>query len=325
MRNFKISFTTLVALIILLVTTSVLAHGSQVDSANSITMPASLSNGTGTVTTAIAGDMSYQFVEINADKYAKIKKLEAIYNLINEYIKAMNGQTNTYEATLAQYQKDYNETANAIMSTYGIKFNVEGLNAIKSAWVYELTTYDDSAWVKASGKTITLDLTTFEGTKYYIGWVKIGDTYDAEVYVATGTKKDEPIPDDPGKDDPTPDDPGKDDPTPDDPGKDDPTPDDPGKDDPTPDDPGKDDPTPDDPGKDEPTQDEPKQEEPKQEEPKQEEPKTDNNVQPTTPKQDPTTSQKQIPYTGTASTLLGLVTVAGASAVVSYRKYRKIK
>ncbi len=315
MRNFKISFTTLVALIILSVSTVVFAHGSQVDSANSITMPASLSNGTGTVTTEISGDMSYQFVEINADKYAKIKKLEAIYNLINEYIKAMNGETNTYEATLAQYQKDYNETANAIMSTYEIKFNVEGLNAIKSAWVYELTTYDDSAWVKASGKTITLDLTTFEGTAYYIGWVKIGDTYDAEVYVATGTKKDEPIPDDPKPDDPTPDDPTPDDPTPDDPTPDDPTPDDPKPDDPTPDEP-----TPDDPKPDEPTQDEPTQDEPKQEQPK-----TDNNVQPTTPKQDPTTSQKQIPYTGTASTLLGLVTVAGASAVVSYRKYRKIK
>lgn len=187
MKKFKISLTAIVATIILSISTGVYAYGSQVDTNNVITMPSSLSNGTGTITTTITGSVNYQFVEITAEKYATIKKYETIYNLISAYI---NGDSN-YDSMATSYEKTYNQTANGIMTEYGIQFNEEGRNAIKGLWITELTTYSSSAWVKANGTTISLDLTTFEGTKYYIAWVQIGDVYDAEAYKVTGTKKEE--------------------------------------------------------------------------------------------------------------------------------------
>lgn len=184
MKKLKTYLSTIVAIMILAVSTQVLAYGSQVDTKNAITMPASLSNGKGEVSATLTGDMSYQFVEITSEKYATIKKYETIYNLISAYIK---GDSN-YDSLVANYEKTYKQTANGIMTEYGIQFNEEGLNAIKGLWISELTTYNSSAWIKATGKTISLDLTTFEGTKYYIAWVQIADTYDAEVYTVTGTK-----------------------------------------------------------------------------------------------------------------------------------------
>ena len=184
MKRVKVYLTALVAIIILAISANVYAYGSQVDTTNAITMPSNLSNGAGEVSSTITGSMKYQFVEITSDKYTKIKKYETIYNLINAYIK---GDSN-YDILATNYEKAYNQTANGIMSEYGIQFNEEGLNAIKGLWITELTTYSSSAWVDANGKTISLDLTTFEGTKYYIAWVQIGDTYDAEAYKVVGTK-----------------------------------------------------------------------------------------------------------------------------------------
>ena len=183
MENLKVSLTAILTAILLTLSTGVYAYGSQVDTANAITMPSALNNGTGNITTTVSGEMSYQFVEITSNKYAKIKKYEAICNLIKAHI---NLDSN-YETLLADYQRTYNETANAIKDEYGIQFNEEGLNAIKGLWITELTTYSESAWVNANGTTISIDLTTFTGTKYYIAWVKIGDTVDAEAYIVTGT------------------------------------------------------------------------------------------------------------------------------------------
>lgn len=187
MKKIKIYLTAIVATIILSVSTGVYAYGSQVDTKNAITMPTSLSNGTGTITTTLTGTVNYQFVEITSEKYSTIKKYEAIYNLISAYI----NQDSSYDSIATSYEKTYNQTANGIMTEYGIQFNEEGLNAIKGLWISELTTYDSSAWIAANGTTISIDLTTFEGTKYYIAWVQIGDTYDAEIYKVTGTKKEE--------------------------------------------------------------------------------------------------------------------------------------
>ena len=63
MKNLKISLTAVIAAIILTISTVVFAHGSQVDTMNEITMPGSLSNGSGNISTSLSGDMSYQFVE----------------------------------------------------------------------------------------------------------------------------------------------------------------------------------------------------------------------------------------------------------------------
>ena len=259
MKNLKISLTTILTAILLTFSTGVYAYGSQVDTANAITMPSALNNGTGNLTTTVSGEMSYQFVEITSDKYAKIKKYEAIYNLIKAYI---NLDSN-YDTLVAEYQRTYNETANAIKDEYGIQFNEEGLNAIKGLWITELTTYSESAWVNANGTTISLDLTTFKGTKYYIAWVKIGDTVDAEAYIVTGTKKDE----------------------------------------------------------------EPNNNTTTNNEVSDNKTTNSNNDLTTNKKQDTTASSsgKTLPKTGVSSTVLGLIAVAGASAGISYKKYRKIK
>ena len=86
MKKVKIYLTSIIAIIMLTMSTQVFADENYVDPTNAITMPSSLSNGTGTVSTSISGDMSYQFIEISADKYATIKKYEAIYDVIYAYI-----------------------------------------------------------------------------------------------------------------------------------------------------------------------------------------------------------------------------------------------
>lgn len=266
MENLKVSLTAILTAILLTLSTGVYAYGSQVDTANAITMPSALNNGTGNITTTVSGEMSYQFVEITSNKYAKIKKYEAIYNLIKAYI---NLDSN-YDTLVAEYQRTYNETANAIEDEYGIQFNEEGLNAIKGLWITELTTYSESAWVNANGTTISLDLTTFKGTKYYIAWVKIGDTVDAEAYIVTGTgnnnNNNNNNENNNGGNTPT---------------------------------------TSDNTIKD------------------------GNNTTTTTPNKTTDTtassSGKTLPKTGVSSTVIGLIALAGASAGISYKKYRKIK
>lgn len=163
------------------------AYGSQVDSANAITMPESLSKGKGNVSTSLSGAMSYQFVEITSSKYNTIRKYEAICDLITAYMKG----SSSYDSLASSYESTYNQTANGIMTEYEIQFNKEGYNAIRGLWVSELTSYNESAWKSTEGHSIAIDLNTFKGTKYYIAWVKIGDTYDAEVYKVTGTKSEE--------------------------------------------------------------------------------------------------------------------------------------
>lgn len=184
MNKLKISLTAMLFAIILTVSTGVFAYGSQVDTLDGITMPSSLTNGEGTVSTSLTGEMSYQFVKITQEQYAKYKKYEAQYNLIKAYIK----QDSNYDSMASNYEKTYKQTANGIMDEYGIQFNEEGLNALRNQWIADMVTYSESAWIKSTDLKIKLDLTTFEGTQYYIGWVKIGTTVDAEVYKVTGTK-----------------------------------------------------------------------------------------------------------------------------------------
>lgn len=256
MKKLKISLTAIIFAIILTMSVSVFAHGSQVDTSNEITMPSNLSNGEGTVTSSISGEMSYQFVETTKENYETLKKIEAQYNLIKAYIESAAN----YDELAEKYEATYNQTANGIKDEYQIQFNEEGLRAIKGVWVSELPTYNDSAWTKVAGTKISLDLSTFKGTKYYIGWVKIDNTYDAEAYKVTGTKKDEQKPEN-----------------------------------------------------NTPVENTTKNETPKA-----------NNTTPTV-KKDNTTVAKTIPHTGASTLVIGLITIAGTAAGISYKKYSKIK
>lgn len=272
MKNLKISLTAIVAAILLTISTGVYAYsGMNVDTKYEITMPGSLSNGTGAVSTSVAGDMKYQFVEINQAKYATLKKYEAQLELMQAYVKGEyasweDSQANSeYEALVTKYESAYNEKVSELYTQY-TNFDSNSISDVRSLWIHELTDYSESKWESSTDKKISIDLTTFTGTKYYIAWVKIGDTLDAEAYIVTGTgtKKDDG-----------------------------------------------------------------NKNEIKNETKNDNTVKNDNGTTTpnTTTKTDTTASSsgKILPKTGISSTVLGLIAVAGASAGVSYRKYRKIK
>lgn len=185
MNKLKISLTAMLFAIILTVSTGVFAYGSQVDTLDGITMPSSLTNGEGTVSTSLTGEMSYQFVEITQEQYAKYKKYEAQYNLIVAYI----NNDIKHDSMAEDYEKKYNENEIGIKEFYGIQFNKAGLDTVRSQWIADMVKYSESAWIKSTDSRIKLDLTTFEGTKYYLCWVKIGEALpEFQAYKVTGTK-----------------------------------------------------------------------------------------------------------------------------------------
>ena len=202
MKNLKISLTAIVAAIILAISTGVYAYTGigDVDPENNISMPGTLSNGTGSVS-GVSGEMNYQFVEISEAKYNAVKKLEAQYELIEVYVEYSKnptdeGLTTKYNTACEKYAKNYGESGKdtkqvvtEVLNTYGIGPDI--LKLCRNAWIVELTDFDANKWESTSNGKITIDLSTFKGTKYYIGWIQTGSVYDAEVYKVTGTKKDD--------------------------------------------------------------------------------------------------------------------------------------
>lgn len=279
MKNLKISLTAIVVAILLTISTGVYAYAGEgeVDPNYTISMPGTLSNGAGNVS-GVSGAMEYQFVEITEAKYNEIKKLEAQFELIQVYMNYSDnssdeGVTNSWREACEKYAKKYgdgstetNQVVTEVLNKYGIGPDI--LKSCRKAWVVALPDFDASKWESATSSKVELDITKFEGTKYYVAWIKSGDIYDAEAYVVkgTGSKKDNNT-DNTTKNDNT----IKNDNT----------------------------------------------------------TKNDNGtVTPnTTTKTDTTASSsgKILPKTGISSTVLGLIAVAGASAGISYRKYRKIK
>lgn len=261
MKNLKISLTAIIFAIILTISTGVFANTgvAEVDPDHKITMPSSLSDGKAVV----SGISSYQFVEINEAKYNNIKKIEAQYKLIEILVESNNDPDNenlTQKLNTAtqEYKNNYGESATDVFNKYGNGPDI--LKLCENAWVVALGDFDSSKWVNANNGEISIDLSTFKGTKYYVGWVKSADTYDAEAYKVDGTKKDEQKPEN-----------------------------------------------------NTPVDNTPKNETPV---------KKDNTI---TPKKDNTTVSKTIPHTGANSLVLGLITIAGTVAGISYKKYSKIK
>ena len=116
MKNLKISLTAIVAAIILAISTGVYAYTGigDVDPDNNISMPGTLSNGTGSVS-GVSGEMNYQFVEISEAKYNAVKKLEAQYELIEVYVEYSKnptdeGLTTKYNTACEKYAKNYGES-----------------------------------------------------------------------------------------------------------------------------------------------------------------------------------------------------------------------
>lgn len=206
MKNLKISLTTIVFAIILTISTGVFAaHGvGEVDPDNAVSMPGSLTNGEATV----SGATEYQFVEVSEEKYNNILKLEAMYKLEEVYVRysanALDPDLDAeYRAACEKFENAYGEgSAAEVIVRYG---SVAPLDQCKSEWIEELPDYDDSAWVASTNNKISVDLSTFNGSKHFVAWVKANGVYDAEAFKVTGSKVDEQPQENPQEDpQPTP-------------------------------------------------------------------------------------------------------------------------
>ena len=188
MKNLKI-----VAMVVLPVSTVFAYNGTDVDTHYEITMPTALSNGQGTVSSSKSGNFKYQFVETTAAKYSTLKKLAAQLELMKayqsgEFANWESAEANAnYKAMVTKYESTYNEKVSALYTQYG-SFDSNSISDVRSLWIHELPNYVSGSWVTSDSKQISLDLSTFTGTKYYVAWVQLGDMYDAEVYIVKGTK-----------------------------------------------------------------------------------------------------------------------------------------
>lgn len=192
MKNLKITLATMLAMVVLPISTCVFAYnGTDVDTKYEINMPAVLSNGEGVVTSAKSGNFKYQFVETTAAKYSTLKKLAAQLDLMKAYQAGEfenweNAEANeNYKAKVTNYESTYNEKVSSLYTQYG-SFDSNSISDVRSLWIHELPNFVAGNWVSSSDKKVSLDLTTFTGTKYYVAWVQLGDMYDAEVYVVEG-------------------------------------------------------------------------------------------------------------------------------------------
>ena len=239
MRKTKSILMAILTILLSTISTLVFAYNGtdEVDIKYEITMPSTLTEGKGTVVTSVSGNFKYQFVETTKEKFDKLNKLAAQLKLMQAFVTAEkanwedNQLNEAYDALVKQYKSTYNEQVSSLYNTYG-SIDENSISDVRSLWIHELPNYVSENWVNATDKQVSLDLSTFEGTKYYVAWVQIGDMYDAEVYMVNGTKTTEPEQKDPEQNEPEKEEPKK----------------------------------------EEPKQEEPKKDEPKQEEPKQEKP-----------------------------------------------------
>ena len=195
MKKLKLTLAIIIATVA--ISTGVFAYtGTDVDTHYNITMPSSLSQGKGTVSASSSGSFKYQFVETNASTYATLKKYDAQVNLIKAYIagERANWEDATlnanYEAIASRYESTYNEKVSSLYQQLG-NIDENALSDVRSLWIYNLPNFDNSKWETSTNKQVSIDLSTFTGTKYVVAWVQIGDMYDAEVYIVTGNKQEE--------------------------------------------------------------------------------------------------------------------------------------
>ena len=137
-------------------------------------------------------DLYYQWVEIDGDLYRQVKQLEEELEIISLF--------NIYETT--GEQEDYNnyvaaqKAYNAKYGTYiydGTELRVDTAESIRDSLL--LSKKYGNNWIKTEDNTYEMDLSTFNGTKYYMLWAKLVKPdgtviYDAEVFEFIGTKQD---------------------------------------------------------------------------------------------------------------------------------------
>ena len=311
-----------------------------------------ISNGKGTINISRdveAGyELYYQWVEVNTETYKQIKKLKdelKVIGYFNLYAETESDEDyETYILAQQYYKEKYGENVKDATSAR-IKEIRESIN--------KLTPVYTETWTKTTDNKYSIDLSSFEGTKYYTLWAKLVKkdgtiVYDSRTFELTGTKvADEPSTDKPGTDDSDTDEPSMDKPGTDDPDTDEPSTDKPGTDDLDTDEPSTDKPGTDDPDTDEPSTDKPGTDDLDTDEPSTDKPGTDN---PSTSKTntnnsnkndntskvdtksdstyiqgDTTTSKSNLAYTGMQkSVAIGGICIFLGISMIMFIKYKNI-
>ena len=191
MKIIKNVLIAIMILVIVLVITNANAYtGGVVDAGDEIEISAVLNNGNAIVTTSTSlsnATMYYQFVEMDSNKYNQIRKLKDELNVAVYFRTYENNQTeqnyDNYISALNYYQTKYGETLT--------NFRDSHIDELKDQIIGNLPDYTNE-WILTSNNTISLDLSSFSGTKYYTAWVKVQSgariVYDAQIYDVTGTK-----------------------------------------------------------------------------------------------------------------------------------------
>lgn len=223
MKNLKI-LATVVLTTILTITMGVSVFASDraaIFEDEVIKMPSSLTNGKGTVSTSTlsGATLSFQFVMdgITAERIAKIERYEAeiaIAKAYNYYTKNAIDSTDhsdpnyaKYESLLNAYRTKYCGGAEEVIFQDGTRTSSSSayVEANIDKWYSyietEYGTRGENWTTSTDGKTVELDLSTFTGTHYVVLWARYtkngANQYRPQWYKVTGTKTEEPDPENP--------------------------------------------------------------------------------------------------------------------------------
>ena len=193
MKIIKKVLISIIILIIVFVITNANAYtGGVVDAGDEIEIPSILNNGNVTVNTATSlanSSIYYQFVEMDSNQYAKIRKLKDELNVARYYITYDENKTeqnyNNYQSARQYYLNKYGENLT--------NFSDARIDELDAKIIGNLPDYTNN-WILTSNNIISLDLSSFSGTKYFTAWVKVQNgirtVYDAQIYEEIGTKSD---------------------------------------------------------------------------------------------------------------------------------------
>lgn len=202
MKNFKKSVSALVIALITTVTMGVYAYTGDTDD-NNIQIIKQYENGKGIVQLAPSASagykLYYQWVDSDKNTYNDIVKINKELEVIKYY--------NLYTGALAAgvqdspYGEEYEQAQKQYKATYGTEVtdfsdaHAMGLEATKTH-AFPNFENSDAKWVRSTDNTLTMDISTFSGTKYLVGWVKLVQndgttTYNAQVFKFEGTKSED--------------------------------------------------------------------------------------------------------------------------------------
>ena len=188
----KLLVTIMILTVVFVITNANAYTGGVVDAGDEIEISAVLNNGNAAVNTSTSisnGKMYYQFVEMSKEKYDQIRKMKDELNVVDYFNKYEANETDDNYDNYISARKYYKDT-------YGVELtnlSPDHMDELRDQIIGNLPDYTND-WTLTSNNTISIDLTSFSGTKYYTAWVKVESgertVYEAQIYDITGTKTD---------------------------------------------------------------------------------------------------------------------------------------